>query len=83
MIASAARAGVEELGRCAGVLNLFFDFGVSKGFIGIPSLWSPSSNGSQSRSPGRRDSVELLFFIDRVGGRSSVKRASSICRRAI
>lgn len=59
------------------------DLGDSNGFMGISSeVLLP--NGFSSPSFGRRDSVEPLFRTDRaVGGRSSINRANSICRRAI
>lgn len=52
---------------------------MSSGFSGSWEI-----KGFSFPSFGRRDSVEPLFFNDRVGGRSlSVSRANSICRRAI
>jgi len=86
VVTAAARAAADELGRWVGGNPFWFDFGDSKGFICISSDLSGSlaKKGFSSRSLGLRDSVEPLFLSDRaVGGRSSINRASSICRRAI
>lgn len=79
---AAARAAVGS-SCCAEGIPFSLDFGESKGFIGMLSFLFESLlwNGFSSWSFGLRDSVEPLFLTDRaVGGRSSVRRASSICR---
>lgn len=86
MTLEGVRAGVVGPDRGLEVKSLLFDFGVSNGFNCISSGFSGSSerNGFSCPSLGRRDSVDPLFFIDRVGGRSaSSNRANSIWRWAI
>jgi hypothetical protein len=68
------------------VNSMLFDLGVPNGFSCISSGFSGSleRNGFSWLSLGRRDSVEPLCFMERVGGRSlSSNRANSICRCAI
>ena len=81
MTTSAARAAA-EVGRCA-AKPFCIGFGDSTG--GFNSKLLVSSNGKVFLLPslGLRDSVEPLFLSERVVGRCSSNRASSICRRDI
>ena len=81
MTTAVARAAT-EVGRCV-VKPFCIGFGDSTG--GFDSKLSVSSDGNVFSLPslGLSDSVEPLFLSERVVGRSSSNRASSICRRDI
>lgn len=79
--AAAARAMDGELGRCFEGNSFCADFGESTRGAGVCVVFSDSWMAS-SPSFGRSDSAEPLFFKERAG-LGSIKRASSVCRRAI